>query len=153
MKYISHNEDETILLADKFAQNLQPGDIVCLWGDLGVGKSVFCRAVIRSLLGNNDIEVPSPTFTLVQNYDILAINNKYNKDVQIWHFDLYRISDEEEIYEIGWEEALASGISLIEWPEKLGDLLPERRIDITITNIKGHVSRREINIEYNNEGK
>ncbi len=153
MKYISHNEDETILLADKFAQNLQPGDIVCLWGDLGVGKSVFCRAVIRSLLGNNDIEVPSPTFTLVQNYDIPAINNKYNKDVQIWHFDLYRISDEEEIYEIGWEEALASGISLIEWPEKLGDLLPERRIDITITNIKGHVSRREINIEYNNEGK
>lgn len=117
----SQSEKDTIAFAQNCAAKAQNGDIFTLQGPLGAGKSVFCRAFIHSLAGE-DIEVPSPTFTLVQTYD----TNK----APIWHFDLYRIEDSEEIYEIGWEEALSNGILLIEWPERLGALLPTRRKEI-----------------------
>ncbi len=115
---ISNSELETANFAKDCARQAKNGDIFTLNGTLGMGKSVFARAFIQSL--NNDIgDIPSPTFTLVQNYDT-------NKGT-IWHFDLYRIHTPEEIYEIGWEEALSDGIVLIEWPERLGTLLPAKR--------------------------
>ncbi len=122
--YNSNSEQETIKLAQEYASTLSDGDIVCLHGTLGAGKSVFARSIIRELCGDSEMVVPSPTFTLVQMYEA--------SDFPIWHFDLYRMEDEQEIYEIGWEEALSDGVLLIEWSEKLGELLPSQVKDVRI---------------------
>ena len=96
------------------------GDIIALKGDLGAGKTTFARGFIRGRGGLE--EVPSPTFTLVQIYELGA--------AAVWHFDLYRVTSPEEAWELGIEDAFAEGISLIEWPERLGPLLPPRRLEI-----------------------
>lgn len=121
----SNSEDETAQHAQNLAPTLRPGDVLCLHGNLGMGKSVFARALIRALTGNPEQDVPSPTFTLVQTYD--------SPSGEIWHFDLYRLKDPEEVYELGWEDALSGAISIIEWPERLGPLLPENRTNLYIT--------------------
>jgi tRNA threonylcarbamoyl adenosine modification protein YjeE len=126
MEFHSHSEPDTIRLAEKMAEKLRPGDILFLEGDLGMGKSVFARALIRAMAGEPELEVPSPTFTLVQTYDTSA--------GAVWHFDLYRIRDPMEIYELGWEEALDGSIVLVEWPSRLGNgLAPARRLEIRFT--------------------
>lgn len=122
----SQSEAETIAFAQQCAHTAQNGDIFTLQGTLGMGKSVFARAFIRELTGE-EIDVPSPTFTLVQTYD--------TDKGQVWHFDLYRTEDPDEIYEIGWEEALSDGILLIEWPERLGTHLPRKRKEIIFEGI------------------
>ena len=114
------NETATAALAARIAAVAAPADIIALKGDLGTGKTAFARAFIRAS-GNQD-EVPSPTFTLVQVYDAGS--------TAIWHFDLYRIRAPEEAWELGIEDAFTTGISLIEWPERLGPLLPERRLEL-----------------------
>ena len=113
---ISYSEDETALVARKLASKLCLGDVVLLRGDLGAGKSVFARALIQALCGEETI-VPSPTFTLVQTYKA--------SEFTLWHFDLYRLNSPEEVYELGIEEALRRGVCLIEWPDRLGVHLPE----------------------------
>jgi len=113
-------ESATATLAGRIAEVAVVGDIIALKGNLGTGKTAFARAFIRAL-GIQD-EVPSPTFSLVQVYDA--------DPAAIWHFDLYRLHDQEEAWELGIEDAFAIGISLIEWPERLGSLLPTRRIEI-----------------------
>lgn len=127
MKYMAHCETETQQIARMFALSLKKGDIVALYGDLGVGKTTFCRAVIQSLTHQSH-DVPSPTFTLLQTYE----TDKY----PVYHFDFYRLKSPEEAYEIGIEDAFYDGISLIEWPEKLGNLLPAKHIivEIKMTN-------------------
>ncbi len=105
-------------LAAALARRAQPGDVICLQGPLGAGKTAFARGFISARLG--PIEVPSPTFTLVQVYEA--------GDAPIWHFDLYRLEKPEEADELGLEEALATGIALIEWPERLGDRAPPDRL-------------------------
>ncbi len=123
----SASEIETIEAAHAFAlTTLKPTDIVLFSGDLGAGKSVFCRAIIRALSGQPDLDVPSPTFTLVQTYDTPL--------APLWHFDLYRLKDPEEIFELGWEDALGHGILLIEWPDRLGPYTPNKYTHITITH-------------------
>jgi len=122
------SESDTITAATAFAASLQPKDVVLLHGDLGMGKSVFSRAVIRALTGQADLDVPSPTFTLVQTYD----TSQGKQQGEIWHFDLYRLKSPEDIYEIGWEEAFGSAILLIEWPDRLGYLTPKRAISVTL---------------------
>ena len=129
------SEDETAALAARFASALLPGDIVCLRGGLGAGKSVFARAAIRSLRGDPGLDVPSPTFTLVQVYKTPL--------APLWHFDLYRLKNAEEIYELGWEECRAQGIALVEWPERMQPLLPPNRTEILI---EGNGDRRVITI-------
>jgi tRNA threonylcarbamoyladenosine biosynthesis protein TsaE len=120
------DEAATADLARRLAPSLKPGDVVALHGDLGAGKTSFARALIRALSGADgaEREVPSPTFTLVQSYDTPA--------GRVHHFDLYRIVSPDELMEIGWDEALADGIVLVEWPERAGNLLPRRRLDITL---------------------
>lgn len=112
-------------LAAAVAGAARRGDVVALHGGLGAGKTAFARAFIRARPGGDAAgEVPSPTFTLVQVYDL--------PDVPVWHFDLYRLAHADEALELGIEEAFAEAISLIEWPERLGALLPAERLDVTL---------------------
>jgi tRNA threonylcarbamoyl adenosine modification protein YjeE len=117
------DEAATAALAARIAALAAPGDVIALKGDLGAGKTSFARAFIRAR-GDAHEEVPSPTFTLVQIYEAAF--------GVIWHFDLYRLSTADEAWELGIEDAFASGISLIEWPERLGPLLPLHRLDVTL---------------------
>ena len=121
MKYLSQSEKDTIAFAKKFAQTLKGNEIIALWGTLGMGKTVFAKAVIQELTGRKE-EVPSPTFTLLQTYDTPL--------AEVFHFDFYRLKNPEEAYEIGIEDAFKDGISLIEWPENIGALLPRQAINI-----------------------
>jgi tRNA threonylcarbamoyl adenosine modification protein YjeE len=117
------DEAATAVLAARIAAHAAPGDVIALKGDLGAGKTSFARAFIRAR-GAAEEEVPSPTFTLVQVYEAGG--------AAIWHFDLYRLTAAEQAWELGIEEAFGSGISLIEWPERLGSLLPRRRLEIAL---------------------
>ena len=114
------DEAATAALAARISALAEVGDVIALKGDLGCGKTSFARAFIRARGGAE--EVPSPTFTLVQIYEFGS--------VAIWHFDFYRIKSPEEAWELGIEDAFIEGISLIEWPERLGPLLPRRRLEI-----------------------
>lgn len=105
-----------------------PRDILALWGDLGAGKTTLARGFIGARAPGNEA-VASPTFTLVQTYPTEAAG----APVDIWHFDLYRLKSAEEAYELGIEEAFADGISLIEWPARLGSLLPRNRLDVILS--------------------
>jgi tRNA threonylcarbamoyladenosine biosynthesis protein TsaE len=116
------NEAATAAFAARLAAVAAAGDIIALKGDLGAGKTSFARAFIRAVGGRED--VPSPTFTLVQVYDLLP--------TAIWHFDLYRLNASEEAWELGIEDAFSEAVSLIEWPERLGSLLPPRRLEVTL---------------------
>lgn len=110
-------------LAARVAAVAAAGDVITLIGDLGSGKTVFARAFIRALCDAEE-EVPSPTFTLAQTYDAGRF--------EIFHFDLYRLNHAEEALELGIEEAFADGVSLIEWGERLGTLLPAARLDVEL---------------------
>jgi tRNA threonylcarbamoyladenosine biosynthesis protein TsaE len=111
------DERATERLGATLAERLRVGDVVGLKGDLGAGKTTLARAIIRAAAGDRELIVPSPTFTLVEVYE--------TPRGTFWHFDLYRLETAEQVYELGWEEALAEGIVLIEWPERLGKLLPQ----------------------------
>ncbi|WP_045679993.1 tRNA (adenosine(37)-N6)-threonylcarbamoyltransferase complex ATPase subunit type 1 TsaE [Martelella endophytica] len=110
------DEAATIAFAGVLAPLMRKGDCLLLEGDLGMGKSTLARALIRARLSDPDMEVPSPTFTLVQVYDGAP---------PLYHFDLYRLGDPGELIELGLDEALEEGISLIEWPERGEGYLPE----------------------------
>jgi tRNA threonylcarbamoyladenosine biosynthesis protein TsaE len=116
------DEAATAALAARISALAEVGDVIALKGDLGSGKTSFARSFIRARGGAE--EVPSPTFTLVQIYEL--------GQGAIWHFDLYRLKSPEEAWELGIEDAFSEGISLIEWPERLGSLLPRRRLDIEL---------------------
>ena len=109
------DEEDTKKLATKFAKIAKKGDVLALYGTLGAGKSTFSRYFIQSLCGN--IDVPSPTFTLVQMYDTDYFT--------IYHYDMYRLKKQEDAFELGIEEAFYEGVNLIEWPENIENLLPK----------------------------
>lgn len=119
-EYILNNVDETRAWAREFAKTLSAPVAVALHGDLGMGKSEIAREIIKTLRGADTV-VPSPTFTLVQNYDGIS------------HFDLYRICDASELEEIGLPYAIDNDITLIEWPDIAKDFLPKNTIHIYIT--------------------
>ncbi len=114
-------------LAAIIAGQSRTGDAILLSGDLGAGKTHFARAFINALTSAPE-EVPSPTFTLVQIYDA-AVGGE---PVEIWHFDLYRLKSPDETLELGIEEAFGTGISLVEWPDRLGSLKPREHLELRL---------------------
>ncbi len=117
------DETGTGRVAAALAALAVPSDVIALAGDLGAGKTAFARGFLRArgVMG----DVPSPTFTLVQLYE--------TPGALIYHFDLYRLARAEDAFELGIEEAFAEGISLIEWPERLGPYLPAARLDVALS--------------------
>lgn len=128
------DEAATGRLGAALAAELKAGEAVCLTGPLGAGKSTLARAMVRALT-TPDEDVPSPTFTLVQFYE--------GDGLKLAHFDLYRLSDPDEAYEIGLEEALEDGAAVIEWPERLEGRLPPDRLDIEIM-VEGEARRARL---------
>lgn len=122
----------------RLAGRLRAGDVVLLSGDLGAGKTALARAVIEALTGITD--APSPTYTLVQVYET-------RDGGALWHADLYRVEAEGELEEIGLEDAFEDAITLVEWPDRLGNWLPPDRLEISITHSgRGMDSEREARI-------
>lgn len=138
MLYKSNSTKETENIAKAFAKTLKIGDVVCINGDLGSGKTAFTAGIAKGI-GVLDV-VSSPTFTIV---------NCYSGDMPLYHFDVYRILDSSEMYDIGFDEYISGdGITVIEWADIIADILPEERYDITITkNLDIHDDFREIKIE------
>lgn len=132
----SRSEEETKAIAARFATVLDAPACVCLSGEIGAGKSVFARAVIRAVLDDPDLDVPSPTYTLVQTYE--------GPRFDVWHFDLYRLSDASEVLELGLDDALAQAVTLIEWPERLGPDRPDHALWI---GISGDTDTRTLRVE------
>lgn len=137
----SSSEEDTVKIGKHIAAALREGSdgavCLCMFGNLGAGKSVLSRAIIRGLTGDDEHEVPSPTYTIVQLYD--ADQRK------IYHFDLYRLEEEDDIFDLGWDDAMAEGIALIEWPERLGHYTPKKRIDLRIDAIS---EQREVTVKF-----
>lgn len=123
---LSDSEAATIRLAERFAKLLRARDVIGLEGPLGAGKSVFARAVIRSLTGDPDLSVPSPSFSLVQPYE------RANA-CPVIHADLYRVETAQELEELGLEDMFDEAITLVEWPEHGHGYLPQDRLTIQIT--------------------
>ena len=119
-KFELASEDDTRALGARLAAHLRAGDVVALHGELGAGKTTFVRGLIQSLLGPEE-EVPSPTYTLVQEYR--------SGELPIWHFDLYRLDRPEDVFELGWDDT-QGGVALVEWPERAGGMLPLTRLDL-----------------------
>ncbi|EAV43698.1 hypothetical protein SIAM614_03436 [Stappia aggregata IAM 12614] len=136
------DEQGTRRLANDIAMVLKPGDVICLSGDLGAGKSTFTRALIRAFAGDPDLEVPSPTFTLVQTYEFDRFD--------LSHFDLYRLEEPEELEELGLDDLLETGAALIEWPEKADGLLPGNALWIQITQPTEDENQRRFSLYSDN---
>ena len=125
-RILSTSPDVTTRLAAQLGAGLKGGDVVLLSGPVGAGKSHLARALIQSrlaVLGRFE-DVPSPTFTLVQSYDL--------GDVEIWHADLYRLTDPHDIVELGLEQAFDAAICLVEWPERLDSAAPAQALHLTL---------------------
>lgn len=144
---IMHAPEDTFSLGEQMGKAAKPGQVYCLEGDLGVGKTVFAQGLARGL----GIEGPvsSPTFTILQVYE--------DGRLPLYHFDVYRIEDEEEMEEIGYEDCFyGKGVSLIEWPGQIRDLIPEDAVWITIEKdlLQGADYRRVVvkGEEADNEG-
>lgn len=121
------DEAATLRLGAALAKLLNQGDVIALYGGLGAGKTTLARGLIRALCGDAT-EVPSPTYTLVQQYE--------GDKMPLWHFDLYRLESPESVVELGWDETV-DGAALIEWPEQAGEYLPAWRLDLTLNATDG----------------
>ena len=118
------DEAATLALGRYLADELRPGDVLALSGGLGSGKTTLARAIVRALAGEDALEVPSPTFTLMQGYD--------TPRGTALHTDLYRIGNAEELRELGFDEAAEGAITLVEWPERAASALNPNRFQIAL---------------------
>lgn len=122
MQFVSNSPEDTRAFAADMAKRLSAGDVLCLYGDLGAGKTAFVQGLAKGL--GIDEPITSPTFTIV---------NEYEGRLPLYHFDVYRIADSDEMYEVGFDEYVyGEGVSVIEWPQLIADILPERRFNIEI---------------------
>lgn len=137
IRFISKCEEDTIEFASKFASKLEKNDIVILSGELGSGKTKFVQGVLK-YFGLED-KISSPTFTIV---------NEYNaKNINLYHFDVYRLEDVDEFYAMGGEEYFENGICLIEWGEMIESILPTDYIKVTFKKDEDNDEYRELQIE------
>ena len=135
--YISKSEQDTINFAKDFAKDLKKGDIIVLTGELGSGKTKFTQGVLTYFGLEN--EISSPTFTIV---------NEYIKDnINIYHFDVYRLEDIDEFYAMGGEEYFEKGICIIEWGEQIEEILPKGYTKIIFKKSEENTEYRELKIE------
>lgn len=133
----SNSEIETKEFAKKFASKLNKGDVLVLSGDLGSGKTKFTQGILKHFDLEN--EISSPTFTIV---------NEYHKDnINIYHFDVYRLEDTDEFYAMGGEEYFENGICIIEWGEQIEEILPKGYTKITFSKSEENENYRELKIE------
>ena len=131
LKIKTSSEEETIKLGKKLGTKLNAGDIVCLQGDLGTGKTTFAKGICAGL--GVSAPVTSPTYKMV---------NEYRGEMKVYHLDLYRIHKEEELYDLGFEDYIyGDGVAIVEWPDKARSLMPDNYLDINFT---GQGNRREI---------
>ena len=136
--FTSHNSEETMNFAFNLASKLNVGDVVVLSGELGAGKTKFTEGFLKFF--DLDDEISSPTFSIV---------NEYKKDnLNIYHFDVYRLEDVDEFYAIGGEEYFSSGICIIEWGELIEDALPSNYIHITFTKNENEENSRILDIDF-----
>lgn len=134
--FISKKEDDTILFASQFASYLKTRDVIVLTGELGSGKTKFTQGILKHF--GLDDEISSPTFTIV---------NEYHKDsTNIYHFDVYRLSDVDEFYEIGGEEYFNNGICIIEWGELIKDALPKDYLHIVFSKDENNPENRNLKL-------
>jgi len=133
---ISNSAEETEQFGHKLAQQLKPGDVLSFFGDLGSGKTTLIKGICKGL--EVEADITSPTFTFI---------HEYSGRLQVYHFDFYRIANSHEVWELGCDEYFyGEGICLIEWADRIPDLLPENRIEIHLKNRfqKGLQNSREI---------
>ena len=137
--YTSNSRDETEKLGEEFAKSLSPGDVVCLYGELGAGKTVFVKGLMKGI--GIEERVTSPTFTLIHEYNV-----NHNSIKKIYHIDLYRLENIERVKNIGILELFNenNAVVVIEWAEKMGDLLPKKRVDLFLKQLEE--DKREIQI-------
>jgi len=137
MDYLSHNVTETEALGEQLAARLKAGTVVAYFGDLGAGKTAFTRGLARGLGCTG--RVTSPTFTIV---------NEYDGPIPLFHFDMYRLSDSDELFDIGWEDYLdRNGVCAVEWSERIEDALPEDAVSVTISRCPEDEQWRRISIK------
>lgn len=134
--FISRSEQDTINFAYKMAKYLKKGNIIVLSGDLGSGKTKFTQGILKYF--NLEDEISSPTFTIVNEYN--------SENINIYHFDVYRLSNSDEFYAIGGEEYFNNGICIIEWGEIIEDILPNDYIKINFTKDIKHENYRNLEL-------
>ncbi len=138
MDYLTHNEAETEALGARLAAVLSPGAVVAYRGGLGMGKTAFTRGLARGL--GYPGRVTSPTFTIVNEYE--------GGRLPLFHFDMYRLADVDDLFDIGWEDYLdRGGVCAVEWSEQVADALPDDTIYVTLTRRDEDPSWRTITIE------
>lgn len=138
MQITTHSADETQALGQKLASRLAPGDVIAYFGDLGAGKTAFTRGLAQGL-GITD-PVTSPTYTIVNEY--------LGGRLPLFHFDMYRLSSADDLFDIGWEDYLSrGGVCAVEWSEQVADALPEGTVYVTLTRHPEHDGWRSITVE------
>ncbi|WP_339051767.1 tRNA (adenosine(37)-N6)-threonylcarbamoyltransferase complex ATPase subunit type 1 TsaE [Candidatus Lariskella endosymbiont of Epinotia ramella] len=143
MKNVKCDLEKMNLLAKDIASRLSIGNILCLKGDLGAGKTTFAKMVINAL-EKGEIEVTSPTFNIVNVYNL-------SNSVALWHFDLYRLKEIGEVDQLGIEDAFSSGISIIEWPEIIENSLPKHTMFVSIDFAAEDGDVRLISVRFGSE--
>lgn len=138
MEYLSHSELETEAVGRELGQSLSPGAVVACWGDLGLGKTALIRGLARGL--GYPGRVTSPTFTIVNEYE--------GGRLPLFHFDLYRLEGEEDLFSIGWEDYLdRGGVCAVEWSERAPGALPQDAVRVTLSRRPEDDGWRDITIE------
>lgn len=131
----TYSERETLQFGKELAKRIDKGDVLCISGDMGAGKTHLIKGIAEGF-GIDPTKVNSPTFTLV---------NEYNGHIKLFHFDLFRVKNEKELLEIGLEEYLyGDGVCLIEWPEKMETLIPENAVNVKISKLGSQTRMIEI---------
>ncbi|MCY6355455.1 tRNA (adenosine(37)-N6)-threonylcarbamoyltransferase complex ATPase subunit type 1 TsaE [Clostridium sp. ZS2-4] len=142
MEFIVDSVEKTISIGTEIGKNANEGDIICLIGDLGTGKTHLTKGIAKGL--DVDDHITSPTFNIV---------NEYDGRLKLYHFDVYRVNDPDEIEAIGFDEYIfGDGVSIIEWANYIEELIPEDHLRITVEKLPDMgVNFRKISIQYNSD--